>query len=142
MKEIICVSKLRNYKSLSVEPSCSKCKGTLKKKSSYEQQVCQMLDGLGIDYIFQKTAYGCKNPRTGRSLIFDFYIPAHDTYIEVNGPQHYYSVTNNYFNYEEINFRDNVKREWCKRNKHNFVRLNHEAIKKLSPCKLQALIER
>lgn len=60
-----------------------------------------------------------KNPRTGKSLYFDIYLPKEKVFIEINGKQHY--EWNGHFHKTEDDFdkareRDKIKKKYAKAN--------------------------
>lgn len=56
--------------------------------SKGEVFVADWLTGRGVEFARQVKFPGCKNPKTGHQLRFDFYIPALNLCIEVDGLQH------------------------------------------------------
>lgn len=60
----------------------------------------------------------CKNPKTGRFLPYDIFIPKYKIYIEVNGEQHYYlsryHKTQEDFEYQL--YKDKIKKEHAEKN--------------------------
>ena len=65
-------------------PECSK-KGMESVASRYVRDV---LDHLHVEYVCEKRFDDCKNPKTGRILPFDYYLPEINTLIEIDGEQH------------------------------------------------------
>jgi len=72
-----------------------------------------VLDGLAVEYEFQKRFDTC---RSKRSLPFDFYLPKHNVCIEYHGRQHYEAI--DYFGGEKAmklcQRRDKIKAKFCK----------------------------
>jgi len=67
----------------------------------------------------------------GTRLFFDFYIPAFNVYIEVQGIQH--TEFNKHFYNDAATFRaakkrDRLKREWCDLNDYTLVCINYDEI--------------
>lgn len=91
--------------------------------SFYEEHISNLLEKTEYRFERQKSFDSCINPKTSRKLRFDFYIPSKRLLIEYNGSQHYYSGTNQGWNTPEENkklkYRDNIKKEWCKKNNYN-----------------------
>jgi len=89
---------------------CKKCNN-----SKGELIISNILDTLNIDY---KTEYKFDDCIHKKKLLFDFYLPNHNTCIEFNGKQHYEEV--DFFGgkkyLELIKKRDNIKRQYCKNN--------------------------
>lgn len=56
------------------------------KMSQQEEEVVEILNDYGLDYIYEKTFYGCRDKRV---LPFDFYIPKYHMVIECDGIQHF-----------------------------------------------------
>jgi hypothetical protein len=73
-------------------------------------------------YIFED----CINPKTGAKLIFDFYIPSHNTLIEYDGEQHFKSIRIDGVktDIESQKYRDEIKNKFCKQKGINLIRLN------------------
>ena len=85
------------------------------KESHGEKGINEWLDAHGISYQRQKVFDDCKNKRV---LPFDFYLSAYDICIEYQGIQHYKPI--GYFggkkSFESQVLRDDIKREYCKKN--------------------------
>lgn len=83
--------------------------------SKGENQVANILESLGVKFKRQKTFKNCINPKTNKSLRFDFYLPDYNYCIEFNGEQHYHPIQ--YFGGEEglykVQYRDNLKKKFC-----------------------------
>ncbi len=65
-------------------PECSK-KGMESAASRYVRDV---LDHLHVEYVCEKRFDACRNPKTGRILPFDYYLPEINTIVEIDGEQH------------------------------------------------------
>ena len=139
MIETICVSKFRNFKDRNI--ACSRCLGDKKKKSSNESIICEMLDELGILYVREKTVYDCKNPRTGRALRFDFWIPAYNCFIEVQGLQHFREWGLSSDTLEQRKYRDRVKRDYCEKNGYKFHPIDARSLSELNATALKKKLE-
>lgn len=88
-----------------------------------ERRIKQWLETNDIKFIPQKKFPTCRNPKTGRQLRYDFYLPDHDLLIEYQGeihdkPQCWW--TKDTFRlekeFEERKYRDVVKCEWAASN--------------------------
>lgn len=92
------------------------CLGTISKG---EMLIEKLLLNLKLKF---KREYddGCRNPKTGRKLPFDFVVEYCNKsyYIEVQGKQHYEAIK--YFGGEEsfqnLKYRDNIKKEYANNN--------------------------
>lgn len=88
-------------------PLCNSSKG--------EKLVANWLEDKNIVYIPQMVFEDCKNIN---QLPFDFYLPDCNIAIEYQGKQHYEPIE--YFGgqktFENQTLRDNIKREYCKKN--------------------------
>lgn len=67
----------------------------------------------------------------GNRLFFDFYIPAFNIYVEVQGIQH--TEFNKHFHGDAASFkaakkRDRLKKEWCDLNDFTLVCINYDEI--------------
>ena len=103
-----------------------------------EKLIAQILSDLNIKYKKQKTFKTCINPKTGRMLRFDFYLPDYNCCIEFDGIQHFkYSNSgkswNTKENYEDLIYRDELKNNWCKNNGIKLIRIPYTQQSKLSP---------
>lgn len=109
---------------------CNQCNS---KMSNNEKLIKKFLDNNDIDYIEQYKFNDCGNVNC---YPFDFYLPFYNLCIEVQGEQHYKYVrfgarsikdSINQF-YRQIK-RDKIKREYCIRNKINFLAISYIDIK-------------
>lgn len=101
-------------------------------KSIGENRVKRFLEENGYDYIPQKSFETCRNPKTGRKLFFDFWIKGSKIVIEFQGEQHY--GYRGYFSEEdtkEIQFRDSLKRNWCRDNGFKEIEISYKELKKI-----------
>lgn len=101
---------------------CPKCK-----MSNGEFNIKSILEEQNIEYIYNSYNKYCKNPKTNHGLYFDFYLPKYNTYIEVDGNQHYvkHSFWDKYESFEDRKFRDDIKDEWI---------LNNNGVKMIRIC--------
>ena len=92
------------------------------------------LDAANIQYISQKTFDDCRNPRTGRLLKFDFYLPHKNILVEYDGNQHficgrklgnYVSTSNDLAN---VQWRDSVKTNYAEANGITLIRIKYTEI--------------
>lgn len=88
-------------------PKCNESKG--------EKAITNWLNKNNISYESQKRFDNCRNKNP---LPFDFYLPHYNVCVEYNGIQHYEPI--DYFGgqkkFENQILRDNIKREYCKKN--------------------------
>lgn len=121
-------------------PECSSSKG--------ERLIKGWLEDKNIPFLYQHKFSDCINPKTQRCLIFDFYLPEHNTIIEFDGPQHY-KPFRFYGQSEEIaeqafiecKFRDSIKNDYCKRNNLELIRINFTYNKKFKDKIEQVLLD-
>ena len=108
---------------------CPKCR-----LSKGEQRIMTFLDAANIQYISQKTFDDCRNPRTGRLLKFDFYLPHKNILVEYDGNQHficgrklgnYVSTSNDLAN---VQWRDSVKTNYAEANGITLIRIKYTEI--------------
>lgn len=101
-------------------PSCNESKG--------ENLIKKFLNEKLITYEIQKNFDNCINPKTGKKLSFDFYLPNLNICIEYDGEQHFKSV--NFFGGEnsllETQYRDRIKDKFCEDNDINLKRINYK----------------
>lgn len=97
-------------------------------KTSYgAQQIEKFLIQLKISYEKEKTFPTLKNPKTGKSLRFDFYLPILNTVIEYDGEQHFKESPI----LKEYQYRDNIKNQWCKNNNIRLIRISYKDLKQI-----------
>jgi very-short-patch-repair endonuclease len=101
-------------------PSCKSSKG--------ENSIRIFLNEHKIYFIHQKSFDNCRNDRTGRMLVFDFYIPSYNLCIEYDGAQHTKPVE--FFGgikeYNDIKYKDEIKNKYCKDNNINLLRISYK----------------
>lgn len=87
--------------------------------SKGEQKIASILTKNKINFIQQYHTDECKSNKN-YYLYFDFYLPDYNLCIEYQGEQHYLNIDRGFFskyNLEELQDRDNIKREFCKNKK-------------------------
>ena len=102
---------------------CSKSKG--------ENLIKSFLFNAQINFESQKTFNNCRNPKTNHLLFFDFYLPDYNCCIEYDGIQHFICEERNWNtqeHFEEVQYRDNIKNEYCKNNKIKLIRISYQDI--------------
>ena len=91
-------------------------------ESTGETKIRSILEGKKIKYIKEKTFDDCKNKA---SLMFDFYLPEHNSIIEYDGIQHFKPI--GFFGgengYKSLLVRDNIKNEYCRENNIHILRI-------------------
>ena len=100
---------------------CTECyrKGMESVASRYVRDV---LDHLYIDYECEKRFDDCINPKTGKTLPFDYYIPEINTLIEIDGEQHERGSFTKY-DHEGTIERDKVKNIYAEKKEIELVRI-------------------
>lgn len=73
--------------------------------SKESERVAKYLEENNISYIREKTWEWLVNPKTGRHLYVDFYLPQFDLCVEYNGVQHYLYVDRFYEKREDFEYR-------------------------------------
>jgi hypothetical protein len=108
-----------------MKQGCPRCKS-----SKGETTIENFLKNSNINYITEKRFPNCKNKRP---LPFDFYLPDYDSVIEFQGGQHYFPVK--WFggeeSFENIKFRDKIKREFCYANNISYIEINNQNLNEL-----------
>lgn len=127
-------SNLRRKKEGTISCGCKKSKG--------EYKIAQLLMQLQIPFITQKRFDSCIFPKTNRQLVFDFYLPELNILIEYDGEQHFQKVKNDFFNYEELQERDNFKNEWCEKEGIKLVRIPYTDFERLDLENMRRIIEK
>lgn len=79
----------------------------------------------------------------GQQLRFDFFIPAFNLYVEIQGGQHF--TFNKFFHQDKYNFdkakrRDSLKEEWCDLNNYKLLILTDSEIQKCSVQEFKDII--
>lgn len=113
--------------------------------SSGEEKVKQILENQNIAYEFQKIFNDCVNPKTGYKLEFDFYLSEYNCCIEYDGKQHfeYQENTagwNNKENFEKVQYRDNIKNNYCEEHNIKLIRIPYWDFDKLDDEYLLSLL--
>lgn len=90
-----------------------------------EAKIGSLLSKMDIPYEKEKTFPGCRNPKTGGILRFDFYIPEQNMIIEYDGNIHSSPTFgwNDYNYYETIVYRDKIKTQFCEDNQIKLIRI-------------------
>lgn len=91
---------------------CPKCSSRISKSEKY---IMRILDINNINYTYQQSFDDCRNPKTGRKLWFDFYLPKQNIIIEYDGRHHFYRKTDEYFieNLDYTKYKDQIKTGYC-----------------------------
>lgn len=111
-------------------------------KSKGEEKIITQLIKLQIPFIFQKKFDNCIYPKTGRQLIFDFYLPEQNLLLEYDGEQHFHPIKNDRFNYEELIARDMYKTNWCKENNIKLVRIPYTDFVNIDENYMRTIIQK
>jgi len=94
-------------------------------KSLGETKISEFLDGIGIEYVRQKSFDGCKFKN---KMTFDFYLPKHNTIIEYDGIQHFKPI--DWFggieSFEIQKKKDEIKNIFCKDHGIKLLRISYQ----------------
>lgn len=97
------------------------------KESIGEKKIAKYLENKLIKFERQKKMFGCKNIN---KLVFDFFLPDHNTLIEFDGEQHFIPIKHfggiNKFKKQKIN--DKIKNDYVKSNNYNLLRIKFNKI--------------
>ena len=98
-----------------------------------EKYISEYLKSKYIKYECEKTFDDLINPKTGRKLRFDFYLPDFNLVIETHGVQHYkpidhWSVKSGF---EEQIYRDNIKENYLKEKNIKLIVINNKQLTKI-----------
>ena len=99
-----------------------------------------ILSSENILFETQKTFENCINPETGYRLRFDFYLPKHNMCIEFDGSQHFQEWSRNNESLSQVQYRDNLKNEYCKEHNIKLVRIPYWKLNSLNKEYLFSLI--
>lgn len=115
--------------------------------SKGEKDLAKILFASSLLFKKEYTFENCINSKTSQKLRFDFYLPDYNICIEYDGEQHFEETKWTHSSLEEIQYRDNIKNNYCK--EHNikliripywdYNRLNEEYIQKALQCPLMDL---
>lgn len=104
------------------------------KISKGEEKISNLLSEMNICFSPQHIFCDCKNPKTNRPLVFDFYLPDYNCCIEYDGKQHY-SYRNTGWgtkeNFEAIQQRDKIKNIYCEKKNIYLLRIPYTDYNKL-----------
>ena len=105
---------------------CAQCKIL----SKGEEKIKELLQRENIPFETQKTFETCRSPKTNTLFRFDFYV--NNSYlIEFDGKQHFIE-NNGWEDLQDIQYRDNIKNEWCKQNNIPLIRIPYTKYESLS----------
>ncbi len=99
--------------------------------STGERLIHDYLNSIRIEFKREHFFLDCINPKTGKLLFFDFYIPAHKIAIEYDGVQHYKAVDGR-DKLEDLKARDKVKNKYCNKNGIYMLRVRNHMLKSLA----------
>ena len=109
---------------------CKKCT-----MSKGEQKIKSFLDKKNIKFEQQKMFENCTNPKTKKYLRFDFHLSDYNICIEYDGEQHFlpmrFSKNNNEKELKNLQNRDRIKNEFCKKNKIKIIRIKYTKLKEI-----------
>lgn len=96
-------------------------------RSKGELKIQQLLDELGLHYEKQKSFEDCRNPNTKSKLFFDFYVE-NKYLIKFDGIQHFEERqwSNGKDTLKDIQFRDQIKNEYCYQNNIPLLRIPYQ----------------
>ena len=115
---------------------CPKCKN-----SKGEKIIREFLENKKIKFESQKTFNDCKNTKTNKLLLFDFYLSDVNICIEYDGEQHFNPMRFSKHNkLKDIQFRDNIKNYFCKENKIKLIRISYKDISNIEKLLIGYLI--
>jgi hypothetical protein len=109
---------------------CPFCYKDLKYAENY---IKEYLTSKCIDFEQEKTFDDLINPKTGRKLRYDFYLPNHRFVIETNGVQHYKPIEQwgGESVYIEQVYRDELKKKYLIDNNINYIIINNKNLTKI-----------
>ena len=109
-------------------------------QSKGETKIYEILKNNNIQFEQQKIFDSCISNITNKQLRFDFYIN-NQYIIEYDGEQHFYSTSgwNTETSLKKVQYRDNLKNQWCKENNIPLIRIPYTQYDKL--CLEDLLLE-
>lgn len=100
--------------------------------SKGESKIKKILQLMKVSYVLEKQFSGCVNPKTDKSLRFDFYLPKYNLCIEYDGIQHLFKIKSvSQAEFKNQLFRDKIKNEYCKKNNIQLLRIPSKDFSKL-----------
>jgi len=110
---------------------CPYCTKDIKYSENY---ISKYLESKSILFEREKTFDNLINPKTGRKLRFDFYLPKFNMIIETHGVQHYKPIDHwhGQIGFEEQIYRDELKMKYAKENNIKYIVLNNKELTKIN----------
>lgn len=98
-----------------------------------EKYIYDYLKEKNIRFECEKTFNDLINPKTGRKLRFDFYLPDLNLVIETHGIQHYKPIEHwsGKSGFEEQIYRDNIKENYLKEKNIKLIVINNKQLTKI-----------
>lgn len=108
---------------------CENCS----KKAYGEYYIKDFLDKEKIEYETQKKFEDLRNPKTGRNLYIDFWLPDFNIGLEIDGIQHRIPISHwgGEKSFKNQIFRDNIKNEYFKLNGLKLIRITNQELNKI-----------
>ena len=101
-------------------------------RSAGEWKIKELLTQNHINFETEKTFIDCRNPKTKKLLKFDFYLPEFNYCIEYDGIQHFDKNSGWKEPIEDIQYRDNLKNQYCKEHNIPLIRIPYTQYDNLS----------
>ena len=100
-------------------PNCRDSKGVIR--------ICNFLKNLDIIYEREVMIKGCKS-KNNIHLLFDFYIPSKNIYIEYDGEQHFRTVKSwgGAEGFKKVQLRDSMKNKFCETHNIKLYRISYK----------------
>lgn len=92
----------------------------------------KILKENNINFTQQKIFDDCINPKTQSKLRFDFYLPDYNCCIEYDGEQHFKETFYFKDDLKTIQYRDQIKNQYCQKNNINLIRIPYYNIDKIT----------
>jgi very-short-patch-repair endonuclease len=101
-------------------PFCHESKGEVAVEKSLKSHL--------VNFVKQKKFDNCINPKTGRKLPFDFYLPDYKVCIEFDGKQHYSPVDlfGGQEGFKKRQYLDNIKNRYCYDHNIRLIRISYK----------------
>jgi len=106
---------------------CSICNKYPITVSTNNLTIMKILKDMNIKYISEYEL--CKNPKTGKWLIGDFYLEEYNLIIEYDGKQHFQKMFNDENKLNKQIERDIVKNDFLNKNDFNYIRIPYDVNK-------------
>lgn len=105
-----------------------------------KKKISQILEQIDFSFEREYKFNDCINPLTGAMLRFDFYLFDYNLCIEYDGIQHFEETSWRHERLQDVQYRDFVKNDYCKKHNIKLIRIPYWDFDKLTDKYLLSLI--